>query len=377
MGAILGAPFLRQTMRARAATPLEDGFDEIVTKHGFTDDGPGVAVLVREPRRVLLRRCRGQANLEDHAPITAQTMFELASVSKCMTGIAILQLAERKKLSLEDDVRKYIPELPVYDEEHPIRIIDLLHHVSGLPNDYMKFKDVPARNEDYWVNDDYVPEFAKQQEAFPLRFTPGKKYEYNNSNYMLLGVTIARVTKKTYGEHMREALFVPLGMKNTFVYESPKAAPKLPGRGYIRAVGYRKEDDEWKASWGAPPTRNEELLTVGDGGVWTNLEDMDAWDRAVVGGRLLKAATARLALAPSRTTDEHVNNYGCGWALYFDDEGQMKGFGHDGDWGGFRTSYYRYLLGGRTTVILSNRGNLDLDKFWDDLNDMLTEALKR
>ncbi len=377
LGTLLGASLLDQTKLANAATPLENAFDQLVREQGFSADGPGLAVLVREPRRILLNRCCGLANLQDRTPITMRTMFELASVSKTMTATAILILAERQKLSVEDDVRKYIPELPAYDEVRPIRLLDLLRHTSGLPKDYMDFPNVPARHKDYWVNEDFVGEFARQREKFPLRFRPGAKYEYNNSNYVLLAVVIERVTKKTYGEFLRETIFVPSGMKNSFVYEIPKAVPKPPSREYVRALGYQKKDDKWTATWGAPPAREEKLLGVGDGGVWTNLEDMSAWDRAFFSNRLLKPRSLRLALTPSQTEDGKVNNYGCGWELYFNKQEQMNGFGHEGNWRGFKTSIYHYLVAGRTTIILSNRGDFDADKFWNPLNDLMKQATGR
>jgi CubicO group peptidase (beta-lactamase class C family) len=116
--------------------------------------------------------------------------------------------------------------------------------------------------------------------------------------------------------------------------------------------------------------RNETELTVGDGAVWTNLEDMAAWDAALRAGTLLKPETMQRALKPSRTQDGMKNDYGLGWELFFDG-GTLIGYGHDGSWGGFRTTYYRYLAEDRTTVILSNRGNFDPDAFWYPLNDLI------
>ena len=129
----------------------------------------------------------------------------------------------------------------------------------------------------------------------------------------------------------------------------------------------------WEPAWGVPPLRNETLLTVGDGGVWTNLEDMAKWDHAIRADKLLKPATMRLALMPSRTADRKTNPYGLGWGLYPDKSDGLTGFGHDGSWGGFRTSYYQHLASGRTTVILSNRGDFDPDAFWYALDDIVEQ----
>lgn len=113
------------------------------------------------------------------------------------------------------------------------------------------------------------------------------------------------------------------------------------------------------------------MLTVGDGSVWTNLEDMANWDRALRSHKLIKSETMQLALTPSKTRDGKKNDYGFGWSIYPGEGGGMNGFGHEGSWGGFHTSYYRYLVADRTTVILSNKGNFDPDKFWYALNDVI------
>src|SRR5262245_666260 len=179
LGAFAAVPLLSGSS-ATAESPLDKGFDELLDKFGFTDKGPGVAVLVRRPGAVLLQRCFGFAHLKDSTPITPRTLFYLASVSKSFTAAAILLLHDRGKLSLLDDVRQYIPEFPEYRRAHPIRLTDLLHHVSGVP-DYMSLREVPARNRTYWVNEDYIAEFARQAYRHPLLFPTGQKYSYSNT----------------------------------------------------------------------------------------------------------------------------------------------------------------------------------------------------
>ena len=354
-----------------AEAPLDAAIDRLVKKHGITADGPGISILIVQPGRPPFKKGYGLANLNEKKPITPQTLFELASVSKTFTATATLMLEERGKLSVNDDVRKYLPELPKYAPDRPIRISNLLQHTSGLP-DYMQFDDVPARHKGFWVNEDYAKEFARQREEFPLDFPTGQKYDYNNTNYMLLGLIIERVSKKSFGTFMRDEIFVPAGMKSTFVYESPQSVPK--DRSAACAIGYEKKKKAWQAAWGVPPARHESLLTVGDGAIWTNLDDMANWDAALRDYRLVKKATMERALKPSKTRDGETNDYGFGWQVYLDDEGRMNGFGHEGSWGGFETTFYRYLLANRTTVILSNRSTFDPDKFWDALNDVVEEA---
>ena len=351
--------------------------DKLVEKQSVDGKGPGVAILIHQPGKLLFKKGYGLANLKTEKPITPHTMFELASVSKTFTATAVLILHDREKLSIDDDIRKHLPELPQYSAASPIRIRDLLHHTSGLP-DYMDFEGVPNQHTDYWTNADYLGVFAKQRQKHPLDFPTGQKYEYNNTNFMLLASIIERAGKRSFGKFLRDEIFNPVGMEHSFVYESPKAVPNNPP-GYINAVAYtwRKKKEIWGPTWGTPPARHEEVLTVGDGAVWTNLDDMLKWDIAVRERKLLKPATWKLALTPSKTRDGKTNDYGLGWGLYYDKPAKLYGYGHDGSWGGFETCYYRYLTADRTTVLLSNRANFNTDKLWTALDAAVEKHLAK
>jgi len=363
------------------APPADDKLvakiDKLVEKQGMHADAPGVAVLIHQPGKVLFQKGYGLANLKTQKPITPQTLFELASVSKTFTSTAVLILHDRGKLSIEDDVRKHLPELPVYDKAHPIRIRDLLQHTSGLP-DYMDFENVSARHKTYTVNLDYLGLFARDKNESPLDFPTGQKYDYNNSNYMLLAIVVERAGKKPYGRFLHDEIFSPLAMAHSFLYDSPSAALAVVGN-YNHAVGYkwRKGKKTWEPDWGVPPDRHPEMLTVGDGSVWTNLEDMLKWDEALRAKRLLKPETWKLALTRSKTRDGETNPYGLGWEPYCDDSGEIYGYGHDGSWGGFETSYYRYLTADRTTVLLSNRSTFDNDNLWSALDRIVDDHLSK
>jgi CubicO group peptidase (beta-lactamase class C family) len=357
-----------------AESPLDGPFDRLVKSHGFTADGPGLAVLVQQKDQPAFMRCVGLATLHDHKKVTPQTMFELASVSKSMTATAILILHEQKRLDVADDIRKHLPEIPDYDPKRPITIADLMHHVSGLAS-YLDFENVPAKNEDrdgkpYWLSSDYVGEFARQK--IPLDFPTGKKYEYNNTNYTLLAVIIERVTGKSFGKFMRDAIFEPAGMKTTFVNEGLGSVPESSSR--IDAIGYEFKKGKWQETWGTPPHRQETLLTVGDGAIWCSLEDMAAWDAALQTHKLLRPRTMRLGLRPSKTDNGKVNSYGFGWSLYYNKPEKLNGYGHTGSWGGFGTYYYHDLNTKRTIVFLGNGRDFDGDKFWEDLTKLVEES---
>ena len=344
---------------------LKAAVAKLVRDTGIKPGEPGIAVLAMRPGRVLLMEGYGLSDLAAKESITACTRFELASVSKSFTATAVLILQERGLLSIDDDVRKFIPELPRY-ANGPLRIRDMLHQVSGL-TDYLALESVPKRNKTYWVNTDYLAALGKA----PLDFPIGQKYEYNNTNYMLMAIVIERAAKKPFGDVLRDEIFVPAGMKNTFVYSGPASIPANAAPPCNNAVGYEKEKGKWVASWGFPPGHKQpEHLEVGDGAIWSNLEDMAKWDAAWRTNKLLKPASMKLALTGSKAN----KSYGLGWHLYHEDDGPLYGYGHDGYWEGFNTMYYNYLTSNHSVVLLSNRGKtIDLDKFWEKLSGLIDD----
>jgi len=368
-GAALAALVFVSDARAQSENrALKAAVGKLVEDTGIKANEPGLAVLAARAGRVLMMEGYGLANLASKETIASCTRFELASVSKPFTAIAVLTLQERGALSIEDDVRKYIPELPQFPNG-PLRLRDMLHHVSGL-TDYLSLEDVPKANGRWWVNSDYLRALGKADLDFPI----GQKYEYNNTNYMLMALVVERVAKKPFGEFMREAIFQPAGMKNTFVHAGPASIPQNAAPPCNNAVGYESKNRGWTASWGFPPGhRQEQHLEAGDGAVWSNLGDMAAWDAALRTNKLLKPATMKLALTGSRRNA----GYGLGFSLYRDGNGPIYGYGHDGYWRGFNTMYYNYLSENHSVVLLSNRGReLDLDGFWEKLSALIGKHAK-
>jgi CubicO group peptidase (beta-lactamase class C family) len=335
----------------RVVVNPQASLDAFIASIGITAQTPGVAIRVIDSGNIVFDKCYGLADVEDKRPITPQTTFELASCSKQFAGVAILKLYEQHKVSIDDDVRKYLPELPVYDAKNPIRIRNLEQHTSGLP-EYMSFPAIQGKDPRFANDADYVIQFAALREQFPLQFPTGEKFQYCNTNYMLLVLIVERVTKKSYGTFLKQEVFGPLGMTTATVYETPDVRPHDP------AIGYSNENGAFQPIWGAPPYRNETLLTVGDGGVWVSLDDLLRWDQAWQQGKVLKESTIRTAFVPTKTRDGNDNTYLFGWAMTFD-KGKLVDMGHGGAWGGFRTSIDRNLVTRPTVLILSN-GSFDL-----------------
>jgi CubicO group peptidase (beta-lactamase class C family) len=360
---LLSQPVSAQSDAAVGSRALKTAVAKLVRDTGIRSGEPGIAVLAMRAGRVLLMEGYGLADIARKEAITTCTRFELASVSKSITATAALILQERGLLSIDDDVRKFIPELPRY-ANGPLRIRDMLQHVSGL-TDYLQLESVPKSNKTYWVNADYLAALGKA----PLDFAIGQKYEYNNTNYMLMAIVIARAAGKPFGDVLRDEIFLPAGMNNTFVYSGPASIPADAAPPCNNAVGYEKENGKWVASWGFPPGyKQPDHLEVGDGAIWSNLEDMAKWDAALRTNKLIKPATMKLALAGSKPN----KGYGLGWHLYREDDGSLYGYGHDGYWEGFNTMYYNYLTGNHSIVLLSNRGKaIDLDEFWEKLSGLI------
>ena len=167
--------------------------------------------MVIDHGKVVFSKCAGLARLTDKKPITPQTTFELCSVSKQFTGAAILRLYEQGKLNLDDDIRKFIPEMPVYDANNPIRILDVARMTSGLPDDHVRPERRSSKNPDYWTNEDFAGEFARQLDKFPLKYPTGQDCEYSNTGYMVLGLIVERASKQRYSAFMKKEFFDPLG----------------------------------------------------------------------------------------------------------------------------------------------------------------------
>jgi CubicO group peptidase (beta-lactamase class C family) len=364
LGAVpLIAPSTRALERPDGPQGLEDAVDALVQRIGAKPYDPGLAVLLIKAGRVLLMKGYGLADLRSSIPITPWTRFEIASVSKTFTATALLMLQQRGLVSVDDDIRRFLPELPQYASA-PIRIADMLRHVSGLPS-YFDLKNVPMANKTFWVSDDYPSELARQARQFPLRFPTGRKYEYNNTNFLLMAVVIERISGKPFARFMRDEIFAPAGMVDTFIYDNPASVPVHSDHPCNNALGYEFKNKAWVETWGTVPARHETHLEVGDGAVWSNLADMARWDAAIRANKFLTPDTMRRVLVPSRTADGRTNPYGLGWALFMTRSGRVGGFGHAGYWGGFRTDYHNDFAGDHTVVVLSNRGlGLDLDAMW-------------
>jgi CubicO group peptidase (beta-lactamase class C family) len=287
-------------------------------------DSPGCAIAVVRDGAVIYSRGYGMADLDHAIPISAHSVFDIASTSKQFTAVCVALLARQGKLSLDDQIQKYLPEIRQY--EQPITIRHLIHHTSGL-RDYIALMELAGwRFENDYSDDELIGLITRQGE---LNFQPGDEYLYCNTGYLLLAEIIKRVSGVSLRAFADEAIFAPLGMKATHFHDD---------FGEIvtnRAVGYSPEDG------GGYRIDMSLFDVVGDGGVYTTVEDLCLWDanfyHNVVGGcgqDLIEEITT-----PGRLNSGAALDYAFGLRVK-----PYRGLGslsHSGRWVGYRSEMIR------------------------------------
>lgn len=304
-------------------------------------------VLVAKEGKILYQKAIGWADYLHRDSLNINSEFELASVTKTFTGVAIMQLIENGKLSLDDNVKKFFPDFPY--EGITVRL--LLTHRSGMMN-YVYFTDnIWKEKMKPMSNMDVMRLIAEHK---PARYAaPDTRFHYNNSNYMVLASIIEKVTGKPYADYMMTYVFKPAGMKNTHVY-STTVYKKPP----VDVVGH---DRTWRYS----VVQNFLDGPVGDKGIYSTIHDLVLYDNALRNGRLLKKASLDSAYkGRSKPVNGHFN-YGYGWRVFEGDKDRRVVY-HTGWWHGFRHIYVRDLDKKIVVVFLGNLTNGSLLQL-DDL----------
>ena len=303
-------------------------------------------VLIAEKGKVVFEKSYGLANEKTGAKLNANTIFELASVSKQFTAMGIVLLKKQGKLSYDDDLTKYVPELGDYKG---ITIQNLLTHTSGL-SDYM---DIAITNWDkskIATNNDMLNLF---KELKPKKnFETNEKWEYSNTGYLILGTIIERVSGQSFGGFLDQYIFKPLEMKHTLVYRSRYQPQKIENY----ALGYGYSDSLKRKITPDEDGKNRFIYLdgiVGDGMVNTTAKDLLKWDRALYTEKLVNEEDKKMIFSSYPTKDNKGTNYGFGWFIR-----ENKDFGkmvyHSGSWAGYITYIERDLDHDKTIIILQN-----------------------
>jgi CubicO group peptidase (beta-lactamase class C family) len=318
------------TRAGAPALPREDRVDALMRP--YTGDVPGAAVLVMRDGEVLLRRAYGLSDVEHGVASTPATNYRLASISKQFTAAAILLLAGEGRLALEDGIRTWLPELPPATDG--VTLHHLLSHQSGV----VDYEDLIPAGATVQVRDaDVLALLAPEDRTY---FPPGSAYRYSNSGYALLALVVERAVGAAFQDVLRDRIFLPLGMDATLARVDE--GPRVPRRAY----GHGLDDGRW--------TRTDQSITsavLGDGGIYSSIDDLAAWLRALDGDRLLPPGAKRLATSPQvAVTDEPgVDAYGYGWRI---GPGTLW---HSGETMGFRNVMVRWPEEGLTVIVLTNR----------------------
>jgi CubicO group peptidase (beta-lactamase class C family) len=305
----------------------------------YTGDVPGAAVLVLRDGEPLVRRGYGLADLEAGTPVTPDTNFRLASVSKQFTAAAIVLLAQDGKLSLDDPVRKWLPSLP--DVAEPITLRHLLTHSAGLV-DYedLMAPDASDHGALEQIHDIDVLHLLERESR--LYFAPGTGYRYSNGGYALLALVVGNASGRDFATFLRERIFQPLGMSHTVAYENGISTVAN------RAYGHSLADGKWVRT-----DQSSTSAVLGDGGIYASIDDLARWDAALYDDRLLSDASRADAfdLHTPIHDEADVDGYGYGWRIH----GEV--LWHSGETMGFRNVIVRWPKRHFTVVVLTNRND--------------------
>lgn len=344
-GAILPAQASSKEQRARA--------DRIFAQWGPST--PGCVVGVAEQGKPVLTRAYGMADLERGTRNTADTIFEAGSVSKQFTAAAIALLARDGKLSLDDQARKYIPELPDYGV--PLTIRHMLEHTSGLRDWGVVAQIGGAPRGSRVFTNAHVLAIVSRQRA--LNFTPGAHWSYSNTGYSLAAIIVERVSGMPFSAFTRARLFEPLGMRSTSWRDDHSRIVKN------RAIAYDKLADGYHTDM---PFEN----VVGNGGLLTTVGDLLKWNQNIDHPSVGDAAFWRAAQTPGKLADGSAHTYGLGLGL--GSHQGLRWIGHGGATAGYRSMLARYPHSGLSIAVLCNGGDAQPGAHVNEVVQLLLEG---
>jgi len=352
-----------ESMAQTPASLMEKATDAIFSPV-TQENSPGLAVLVRTNGRTLFEKGYGVRDLRTNVKIDPNTNFRLASFTKQFTAMAIMLLVHDGKLRYDQTLTEIFPDFPAYGKNITIR--NLLNHTGGLPDyeDLMEAEEKisgPLWSPEHQIQDEEVLSLLKKETEG--KFASGTSWSYSNSGYVVLGLIVAKASGQPYGDFLHARIFGPLHMDHTIVYQK--------GKNEIvnRAFGHTREGDALKET-----DQSSTSATLGDGGIYSNLEDLAKWDDALRNHTLLSAEEMAPALVPAKLANGKPTlwpvaangdnlhpgkpvSYGFGWFL--DSYWGIPRMWHTGSTMGFRTIIERFTANHLTIIILCNRTDLD------------------
>lgn len=311
--------------------------DRLVHIEAFADEAaaqvPGMAVIVALQDQVIFRKASGFSDLEHGVRLRPEDPFRIGSLTKQFTAVAILQLADQGKLSLDDELSKLLPDFPTGGRR--ITISQLLSHTSGIPD----YTDTPGWQQ--FARQDRTPtQLLSLVRDKPAVFEPGSNWNYSNTNYAILGAVIEKVTGEPYGDYLKSHLFVPAGMTGT-TYDDAGAIVLHRVRGYTRVGQERRNADFVSIS-----------AAYAAGGLLSNVDDLWKWEQSLAAGKLIPRERLVQARSENKLADGRGTGYGFGWAV-----GTLDGHAtaeHGGRIPGFQSYCIRASDAGVFVAVLYN-----------------------
>lgn len=288
VGAIVSSNF-------SSAQKLESTIDKLLSEN-YSGDKPGATALVYKDGKVIYRNAVGMANLELEVVMKPENVIEIGSITKQFTSVAVLMLVEQGKLSVDDEITKFMPDYPTNGKK--ITVHNLLNHTSGIKS-YTSMQSFMSLARQDMSPTELIGHFKNE----PMDFDPGEEWSYNNSGYIILGHIIEVVSKKSYAEFIEDNIFIPLGMKSSYYGSMTELIPN-------RATGYSPIENGW---------RNANYLSLtlpyAAGSIMSTVDDMLLWHKAIHGNTLITSESKSKAFTNTKLNNGDPTNYGYGWMM--------------------------------------------------------------
>lgn len=323
---------LTDAQKAHYQIEIQKKFDSLFPGETFNGE-----ILIAKNGEILFEKYQGYHDFKNKTPITENTALHVASVSKPLTGAAILRLYEEGKLSLDDSVQQFIPDLP-----YPgITIRNLLSHRSGLPN-YLYFMDKDWDKKRMASNQDIINFLTEHK--IPRSAAPDRAFQYCNTNYILLALIVEKISGLDFPTYMKKNVFEPLGMNNSYIFSKKDSAH------YIETYSVSK-----------PFPMDHYDCSYGDKNVYTTVRDLLKWDNVLYTGDFLKPQTIQLSYEALSHEKPSVHNYGLGWRLINSPAGDTVIY-HNGFWHGTNAVFTRFVQDTAVVIIIGNKQNKNIYK---------------
>lgn len=337
-------------IKAHSQIPQAQAIDSIFADWD-TSETPGASLGVIQDGELIYTKGYGLANMEHGILNSPTSVFRIGSTSKQFTAACIVLLAQQGKLSLDDSLDSFFPDFPAYAKTITVR--HLLHHTSGI-RDYLALAFLSGLGDDDFYTDDTLMKWLVNQED--LNFSPGEEFIYSNSGYWLLGQIVEKVSDENMAQYAEKNIFAPLGMNNTHFHNDHTAIVKNRASGYVP-----KQEGGYRISMTT-------LDMIGDGGIFSTIEDLKKWDDAFYKSDVLNQDFWKVMTTQGKLNNGETIDYAAG--LFIDEHNGLKTIDHGGAFVGFRAEMIRFPEQRFSVIVLANRGDANPTRMGYEVADV-------